>query len=456
MTARILLVDDTPATMRLLQAKLSEEYYHLETAADGFEAIELAQSWHPDLILLDVMMPGLDGYQACRRLKGSTKTMHIPVVMITALGTPAERLQGLEAGADDFLTKPVDYGTLLARIRGLVRMKRMLDEWRIRSETAQALGLTGAGGPEMPIAGARALVVDDGDLGAISTQEALSQEGIIPARARTGAEAVALAEATPYDLIVLSLALAGDDPLRLAGRLRAEQATRATPLLLIAGPDERDQLARGFDLGANDWIAQPVDQNELRVRARNQLHRKFYQDRLRADLGHALELALTDPMTGLYNQRYLMRHLASILAAGQPGGVAVMMIDVDHFKQVNDRWGHAAGDQVLRQVADTLRGRIRVFDSLARYGGEEFVVVMASASMAEIISAAERLRAAIQSMVFQPEPGAPHHLTVSIGLTVSPDTIVTSDMLLNAADRALYRAKRAGRNRVEMELSETP
>jgi two-component system cell cycle response regulator len=454
MTARILLVGDANATLRLLQAKLREEYYQLETAPDGCAAIALAQSWQPDLILLGVMTPGLAGDPTCQRLKRDPRTLHIPVVMVTAHGGAAERLQGLEAGAEDVLTTPVDYDTLLARIRGLVRIKRMLDEWRIRGETAQALGLDAASGPERPIAGARALVVDDCDRGVIATQEALSQEGIIPARACNGTQALALAEATPYDLIVLSLALSDDDPLRLAASLRAERATRATPLLLIAGPDQRGQLLRGFDLGANDAIIRPVDENELRVRARNQIHRKFYQDRLRADLGHALELALTDPMTGLYNQRYLMRHLASMLAAGQPSGLSVMMIDVDHFKQVNDRWGHAAGDQVLRQVADTLRSRIRVFDSLARYGGEEFVVVMAGASAAEALGAAERLRAAIQSMAFEPEPGTQHHLTVSIGLTRSADPAVTSGMLLSAADRALYRAKGAGRNRVEMEAFE--
>ena len=233
------------------------------------------------------MMPGLDGYQTCKRLKADPRTNHIPVVMVTALGDATERLQGLEVGADDFLTKPVDYDTLLARVRGLVRMKRMLDEWRVRSETAHALGLTtlGSGNPDISVIGARALVVDDWDLGAMNTQESLSREGIVPGRARTGAEALALADSTNYDLIVLSLSLANDDPLRLAARLRAERATQNIPLLLIAEPEQRERLLRGFDLGANDWVLRPVDDNELRVRARNQIRRKFYQDRLRGRSG---------------------------------------------------------------------------------------------------------------------------------------------------------------------------
>ncbi|MEJ1976233.1 MAG: response regulator [Acetobacteraceae bacterium] len=186
MTARILIVDDIPANTRLLQAKLAAEYYQVETAQDGFEALKLAQSWQPDLILLDVMMPAMDGYQTCTHLKADDGTMHIPVVMVTALGDARERLRGLEVGADDFLTKPVEYDTLLARVRGLVRLKRMLDEWRVRGATAQALGLSEGPQAEPSISGARALVVDDWDLGAQVLQEALSREGIVPSRARNG------------------------------------------------------------------------------------------------------------------------------------------------------------------------------------------------------------------------------------------------------------------------------
>ena len=454
MTARILIVDDVPANTKLLQAKLAAEYYQVETAQNGFDALRITQSWQPDLILLDVMMPEMDGYQTCRRLKSDGQTLHIPVVMITALGDATERLHGLEVGADDFLTKPVDYDTLLARVRGLVRLKRLLDEWRVRSETANALGLSNGNRPDVSIAGARALVVDDWDLGALSVQDALTREGVLPTRARSEAEMLAVSRETEFDLIVLSLSMAGDDPLRLASRLRAERATQEIPLLLIAEPEQRERLLRGFDLGANDWVLRPVDENELRVRARNQIRRKFYQDRLRVDLSQALELALTDPLTGLYNQRYLMRHLAGLIAAGQPVELVALMIDIDHFKSVNDRWGHATGDHVLKQVAETLRSRTRVFDSLARYGGEEFVVIMSSASASDAVRAAERLRLAIQNMEFLPDDKTRHRLTVSIGVARSVRPDVTSQQLLGAADRALYRAKHHGRNRVEVELSD--
>jgi two-component system, cell cycle response regulator len=303
MTARILIVDDVPANARLLEAKLSAEYYQVASARDGFEALKMAREWQPDLILLDVMMPGMDGFECCRRLKDGAATLHIPVVMVTALGEPAERVHGLESGADDFLTKPVDYETLMARVRSLVRLKRLLDEWRARGETARAMGLTGESVAPPSVAGARALVIDDWDLGAQIIQRALSHDGIIAGRARTAAEAMELSVAIPFDLIVLSLSLIEEDPLKLASNLRAADATHEVPVLLIAEPEERDNILRGFDLGANDWLVLPLDENELRARARNQIRRKVYQDRLRNDLGSALAMALIDPLTGLYNQR---------------------------------------------------------------------------------------------------------------------------------------------------------
>ena len=187
-------------------------------------------------------------------------------------------------------------------------------------------------------------------------------------------------------------------------------------MLLIAEPEERDNILRGFDLGANDWLVLPLDENELRARARNQIRRKVYQDRLRADFGTALEMALIDPLTGLYNQRYLMRHLRGLLEGGQNREVAVLMIDVDHFKSVNDEFGHATGDQALRAVADVLRGNTRVFDSLARYGGEEFVVVMPGTGAADAALAAERLRSAVEATPCTWASGKPSRLTVSIGV----------------------------------------
>jgi two-component system cell cycle response regulator len=447
MTARILIVDDIPANLRLLEAKLAAEYYQVAAAESGLEALELARQWQPDLVLLDVMMPGMDGYECCAALKADPATQHIPVVMVTALGDAQERLHGLQVGADDFLTKPVEYETLLVRTRSLVRLKRLLDEWRGRAETARALGLD-CGKPAPSIAGARALVVDDWDYGARAVESALARDGVITARARSRGETAALTTAVRFDLIVLSLSLAEEDALALAADLRAAEATQDIPLLLVTEPNLRARVLRGFDLGANDWVLRPLDENELRARARNQIRRKLYQDRLRADLGRALEQALTDPLTGLYNRRYLMRHLNGLLTTSPPAALAVLMVDIDHFKAINDRHGHGVGDRTLQRVAESLRARTRAFDTLARVGGEEFVLVMPGAGLAEALVAAERLRADIERLPLEASPRGSCAVTISIGVAASQGQAVAAQALLDQADGALYAAKRSGRNRV--------
>jgi two-component system cell cycle response regulator len=450
MTARILIVDDVPANTRLLEAKLTADYYQVSSARDGFETLTVARAWQPDLILLDVMMPGMDGYECCRLLKDDPATLHIPVVMVTALDEAGERLRGLEAGADDFLSKPVELDTLMARVRSLVRLKRLLDEWRARGETARALGLSADRIALPSVAGARALVVDDWDASAQHIQDALSEEGVIPGYARNAQDAIAMSDSVPFDLILVNMALSNEDPLHLISVLRASDATHETPLLLVATAEEKALIHRGFDLGASDWLVQPIDPNELRARARNQIRRKFYQDRLRLDLGTALEMALTDPLTGLYNQRYLRRHLTGLMDSSQGRQLAVLMVDVDHFKAVNDRYGHAAGDRALRLIAETLRINTRVFDSLARYGGEEFVVLMPGTGAVEAEAAAERLRAAVERIHFETSTGARTTLTVSVGVACTVEQALDPDVLLQIADKALYDAKRNGRNRVEM------
>ncbi len=228
MTARILIVDDVPANTRLLEARLAAEYYESAVAHDGATAITMAREWQPDIMLLDVMMPGIDGFETCRRLKSDPATAHIPVVMITTLEDSAARITGLEVGADDFLSKPVDFPTLFARVKSLVRLKRLLDEWRKRSETARALGLAAATLAPPIVSGASALVVDDTDEGASAIAAALAQDGIVTEGALGETMALAAVAATPFDLIVLSLGLHGEDPLRLASRLRASEARRTS------------------------------------------------------------------------------------------------------------------------------------------------------------------------------------------------------------------------------------
>ena len=445
MTARVLVVDDVQANLRLLEAKLRAEYFEVALAASGPEALALSATWAPDIILLDIMMPGMDGYEVCRRLKTLPATAHIPVVMVTALTEQSERMRGLQAGADDFVSKPVDTALLFARLRALLRVKQVLDAWRIRGETARDLGFEAMEMPQESFVGARLLLAGGDSAEAQAVRAALAADGIAVDHAPDEAIAWEYLQGETHALTLLSLPLAGGDALRLASRLRARTESREMPLVLLAGEDQRQALLRGFDLGASDHVMRPVDPPELRARVRNQLRRRRYQDLLREGLDRTLELAVTDALTGLRNRRYVRRHLEGLLRSG--AAVAVLLIDVDRFKPLNDRHGHAAGDAALKAVADALSENLRAVDIVARYGGEEFLVVMASAGEDDAALVAERLRAAIATRPF-PVPGAVVNLTVSIGTAISRGP-VGADRLVAASDAALYRAKASGRNRVE-------
>jgi len=443
MTARVLVVDDIAANLRLLEAKLVNEYYEVNVAPSGEEALALVREWMPDVVLLDVMMPGLDGYEVCRRLKAQPSTAHIPVVMVTALTEQAERVRGLEAGADDFLSKPVDDATLFARLRALMRVKQVMDAWRLRAETARDLGFEPEPSPSDSVAGARALVVDTDRAEASELAAVLQLDGLDVQICNDIQSAWAALQQGHRDAVLLSLSLDGGDALRLASRLRADASTRDLPLILVGESAQKNLVLRGFDLGANDHVLRPVDPNELRARVRNQIRQKRYQERLRTELDRSLEMAVTDPLTGLRNRRYVRRHLEGML---RQGGAAVLMLDVDRFKAINDTHGHAAGDIVLREVAERVRQHLRASDVVARYGGEEFLVVMAGTAEEEAHVAAERLRTAIDST---PVVASSHslHVTASVGVAAA-ETGGDVDAVLSAADAALYEAKHRGRNRV--------
>ncbi len=453
MTARILVVDDIPANVRLLEAKLMAEYFEVLTAEDGPSAIEIALTQAPDIILLDVMMPGMDGIEVAERLKADPKTHHIPIVMITALTDTKDRVRGLEAGADDFLSKPVNDIALFARVRSLTRLKVMMDELRVRYATRDELDIPDVGdvGSEEDAAHGQILLVDGQDLMAGKITGHLTEAGHEVKRVATGAAALERGNDAGWDLIIASLHLAGEDGLRLCSQFRSQEETRHVPILLILKEGDLQNLAKGLELGVTDYLIRPIDQNELLARTRTQIRRRRYHDKLRSMLDESVSLAYTDSLTGIYNRRYMNAHLVrkikEIEETAKP--VSVMIFDIDHFKQVNDTYGHAAGDEVLKGFAKRVDGGIRDSDLLARYGGEEFVVIMPDTPAEVALIVAERLRQRLEKEPF-PVAGADEALvvTASLGVATTTDAAESAEALLGRADEALYTAKNGGRNRV--------
>ncbi|WP_284765113.1 PleD family two-component system response regulator [Agrobacterium sp. CFBP2214] len=451
MTARVLVVDDIPANVKLLEARLVAEYFDVVTAEDGFKALAICDEEQVDIILLDIMMPGMDGFEVCERLKANPNTAHIPVVMVTALDQPSDRVRGLKAGADDFLTKPVNDLQLIARVKSLVRLKAVSDELRLRAETARQIGieemLRSDGLMQTP---GRVLVAD----GRASSQERIVRalKPIAEVDAVTEPQAALLkAASNPFELVIVNSNFEDYDPLRLCSQLRSLERTRFLPLLLVAEQGADEMVARALDLGVNDYILRPIDPNELVARSLTQIRRKRYNEHLRLNLQHTMELAIVDGLTGLNNRRYLDNHLKILFdrAAVRGRPISICMTDIDRFKLVNDTYGHDVGDEVLREFAARIRSTVRGADLACRYGGEEFVVVMPDTPIELAASVAERLRAIVEDKPFYVRSiDRELSITASLGIATSSGAFGVPDEILKHADKALYEAKHAGRNRV--------
>jgi len=219
----------------------------------------------------------------------------------------------------------------------------------------------------------------------------------------------------------------------------------------VIDPDERARMVKALEIGINDILPRPIDPQELAARVRTQIKRKRYTDFLRNNLDHSLELAVTDQLTGLHNRRYMVGQLAALVARAQRGGepVAALLVDIDHFKKINDSFGHDVGDEVLREFAVRLATNVRAIDLPCRYGGEEFVVIMPDTGIAAAERIAERIRLHVAGSPFRVDGGKELlTVTISIGVAATLGEFDTPDALLKRADAAVYEAKAAGRNRV--------
>ena len=475
MSGRILLVDSIATNRIVLRVKLLAAHYTVTPCATLEEARAAMNVERPDLILIDLTGPAIAAYDLCRAIKADPDTQAIPIIATGSFPTPSARIAALRAGADDVLEKPLNDAVLQARIRSLLRARDATSELRLREDTQRALGFAEEAEGFTP-AGRVAVVTDhasDPTPSLIDLMERLPQPySLLESDRMLTAEAM-----TPQpDLFIIDGAggLAGrpvaGDVFRMVADLHSRSETRHAAQLVILPENASDMAAMVLDLGANDLVTERVSADELAHRVRALLRRKIQADRLRDNVRHGLQAAVTDQLTGLYNRRYALPHLAQMAEQAQAKGrdFTVMVLDIDHFKSINDQYGHAVGDKVLAEVARRLRDNLRAVDLIARIGGEEFLVAMPDTTAAQGQVAAERLRRMIEDSPFvaQTDPtnqnktmavATPRiRVTLSIGVAVGGPGSQPSedvDMLFNRADAALYSAKSAGRNMVTVSQS---
>lgn len=453
--ARKILVIDTIATNRIvLKAKFAAAYHSVLQASTGQDAIRIAIEERPDLILLNEDLSGADGIDLCRLLKANPAASDIPVLMTGSSRDPARRLAALQAGAEDLLWKPMDDLVLMARLRNLFRVQETHEQLGLRDQALLDLGFSE---PEGAFAGAGTIgiIAATAEHG-LAIKHALAQHMNDRLLVLDREKAMTDRSEGPLPEVYL-IAASHDRPgdgLRFMSELRAKPASRHAGMCLLTHDEGRDTSALAYDLGASEVVSGDMAPVEIAARLTRQVRRKRAADRLRDKVAAGLRMALHDPLTGLNNRRFALPHLARIASRCREQGTscAVLLIDIDRFKAVNDTWGHAAGDAVLIEVAARLRDNLRPGDMLARIGGEEFLAVLQGRNRATAQVIAERLRMAVADHPVRLAGPIDIPITLSIGLAVYGGIADTDlppvDDLIAGADRALMRAKGEGRNRV--------
>lgn len=472
MSVRILVVDAMFTNRVVLKAKLAAACHGIEQAADGATALAMARAAPPDLILSALHLPDGSATDLCRRLRADPATRHVPVLAIDRPVPGPERIAALAAGIADVLVRPVDETMLMARIRSLLRLAQSEAELRDRAEACRDFGLAEAPeGFDRP--GRAGLVGTDASL---LTRWRSMLAPLLPMRylPMTPAQALAgAATAGAPDVYLIAAPPGQVEPgLRLTADLRARIGEGRAALCLALPDPATAAAAMALDLGATEVMALPIEPVEAALRLRAQLRRVRRVEALSGAVGRVLQLAATDPLTGLCNRRHGLARLDRMAAEAAIGAtpLAVIVLDIDRFKAVNDRYGHAAGDAVLAAVAERLAQALRPGDLLARIGGEEFLVALHGVGPAEARRVAERLCAAVAARpVGLPGGRGSVTVTLSAGLALSgadqpgpagPAAMVAdrhaagagprARATLDRADSALLAAKGSGRNNVAM------
>lgn len=455
MAGRILIADPTATNRIILKVKLAAARYQTVQVSNGADARALARAERPDLVILAAQLGDQTAADACAALKRDPKTRAIPVLITDANDTRDDRLAALRAGADDYLAKPLDEMTLLAIVRHLMRTRATFDELSRRQDTIEAFGFAEPR-PEFSHSANVAVIAATPETG-VAWRRDLGKGHDLKVRTIPKSEALdLLAEDDAPEAFVIAADIASHaDGLRLVSELRSRASGRHAVIIIQDEVGLAETVPMALDLGANAVVRGPFDAEETAARLAGLIARKRQADALRASVNERLGLATRDPLTGAFNRRYAEAYLSHVAdqasQTGQP--FAIMMLDLDRFKRVNDTYGHRIGDAVLVETARRLKANLREIDLLARHGGEEFLVAMPETDLSQARAAAERLRRVIgNTPMLRTDNGTQITVTVSIGVTVCRGHEVSTElsMLIDQADSALYESKNEGRNLVTL------
>ncbi len=454
MPGRIIVIDSIATNRMALKTRLASEYYDVDLFEDSKSAWASILQTAPDAVLVNCKLPDANGYAVCAKIKSHPETGHIPVILIAASEAEVSWSKAYSSYADDIHRLPLDFPLLAPRLQSLIRAKASLDELRLRNKTNEDLGLAEPRSYLREVSLRRVSVALVGGSADQRHKVGDSLRQILGADVLDlGRDYSAVFDLGQETLLVFDDTADGDAALRLMARLRTGRDGRFLSVMYLGATDKNGpgRCERALSMGAIDAVSGPIEAHALAGRVRAVNNHSMLTNMLCDTMSNTLKLVMIDPLTGLYNRRYALQYLTKALdrACKSEQNLFVMMMDMDNFKSINDRFGHPVGDKVLKAVADQLQNNLRGIDLVARIGGEEFMIVIADVPLARALGIAERIRTAVsETNVFAGTNVGRVQVTASIGIARANRNPSGEDALIEAADRALYISKRNGRDRV--------
>ncbi|MGD8645520.1 MAG: response regulator [Desulfobacterales bacterium] len=444
---QVLIVDDEPLNVKLFASILSVEGYDISSAFNGEEALEKVNEACPDLILLDIMMPGIDGFEVTRQLKNSYETRDIPIILITASDNADYKVIGHEAGADEFLNKPIKAPELKSRVKSLLHTKVYQDKLKIQKKT-EADGLSNYKGNDTnqvvndisPV-----LLVFENEEDAKSIELFLHGQPYQIMIGQTAEEAITLSNQRQIDLILLDGMHQGGKCFEICSHLKEREQTANTQILVVADSEFFDNHHEKFEVWSDDFLIKPINVHELRTRVKALLKKKAFWDKLYADPKGSVRAAITDSLTDLANDSYfkvfLEHEMKRSFRNNRP--VTLLMIELTNVKHNPNCVGHLAGEQWLKDLGTFIKDNIRDVDLGARYKEKQFAIVLGDTDRNEARMVAERLRSLVENHFSKTSANSPaENSSVNIGIAEYPSDADSTEQLINGAVDALTESKK--------------
>ena len=448
MTATILVVDHIEANVKSLEKRLASAYYTALTANSHNKAFEILKHNKIDIVLLDFVTIKKDLFNICKQIRSNPDSTYIPIIIIMPESGIDDRIKVLEAGADDLLTKPLNDVELFTRIDSLARMKSVIDELTLRNQTHTILGSNIVHVQE-DFQKSKIIIINN-DLDQSKYIQAILHDctGEVKLCANPQDMDNILKNFIP-DLFIISCDMANIDPLRICAALRAKEALQHSFIILMADKKHNNILIQGMAIGMNDYCLTDCSKSEIIARVTTQLRHKLYIDHLIHNLENNANDAIKDGLTNIFNRRYFDNHVQLMAqhAIKAEKHLILAMIDIDHFKTINNTFGHQTGDIVLGDVASIFKKNLRVTDLVARYGGDEFVIVITSTSMTQSKKMLDTIRTRVKVHKFYSHK-TKHAIQVTLSVGMAKYTGGSVKTIITASDKALYQAKSIGRNKV--------